>query len=104
MNTMNLRKEMCVTVEFILADEKCQADLITLVTKMVEGTRKEEGCVSSDFCCGSIKNQYVFISKFKCQEAIEVHQKAAHTLEAIPKLMLLVVKDSMKKNMYKVQL
>jgi len=104
MNTMNCKKEMCVIAEFILADEKCLAELITVVTKLVECSRKEEGCVSVDFCSGSMMNQFVILSKFKTQEAFECHHKAEHTMEASPKLKALAVKDSLKVNMYKVQL
>lgn len=52
---------------------------MTLAKKVVEETRKEDGCIAYDTFENSIENnQIVFIEIWKDEDSIEIHKKTQH--------------------------
>lgn len=70
------------------------------VVKLIEETRKEEGCISYDLCEDMDKpNVLTFIEKWESKQHLDLHMKTAHFLEIVPKLRDL--RESSELNIYK---
>jgi len=81
---------ICLVVEVEIKDGK-QEELLNIIKPLVEGSQKEEGCIEYHFYKQSDSDtSYVFIEKWKDQEALDFHNQTPHFLENVPKLVELL--------------
>ena len=63
------------------------SDFTKLCNKLIEESRKEEGCVSYHLQQNTEKeNQFVFVEEWKSNEAIENHNSSEHFTKIVPLL------------------
>ena len=63
------------------------SDFIKLCNKLIEESRKEEGCVSYHLQQNTERENYlVFVEEWKSNEAIEKHNASGHFTRIVPLL------------------
>lgn len=70
------------------------------VVRLIQETRKEEGCISYDLCEDMDNpNILTFIEKWEDKQALDLHMKTVHFMEIVPKLREL--RESAELNIYR---
>jgi quinol monooxygenase YgiN len=78
---------MIFVVSKSIVKEDKVAEYKQQVVRLIEETRKEEGCISYDLC-EDIDNHNIltFIEKWENKQYLDAHMKTAHFIEIVPKL------------------
>lgn len=93
---------MIIIVAKCLLHEGKIEEFKILAEKLINESRKEEGCISYELCQDvNNKNILTFIEKWVSQEAIDIHNNSNHFTSIVPKLRQLQVGES-EVNLYKI--
>ena len=86
---------MIVLIAKSTVREGKQEEFIRFAGKMVEGTRKEAGCISYDLVKDETEDAvFYFIEKYKDEAALEAHRASAYFHTYVPMLGALRTKPS----------
>lgn len=86
---------MIVLIAKNTLQEGKQEEFVRIAKKMVEETRKEEGCISYDLVKDETDDVvFCFIEKYKDEAALEAHRASAYFQTYVPMLGALRTKPS----------
>ena len=86
---------MIVLIAKSTVQEGKQEEFVRIAKKMVEETRKEEGCISYDLVKDETDDVvFCFIEKYKDEAALEAHRASAYFQTYVPMLGALRTKPS----------
>ena len=86
---------MIVLIAKNTLQEGKQEEFVRIAKKMVEETRKEEGCISYDLVKDETDDvAFCFIEKYKDEAALEAHRASAYFQTYVPMLGALRTKPS----------
>lgn len=86
---------MIVLIAKSTVQEGKQEEFVRIAKKMVEETRKEEGCISYDLVKDETDDVvFCFIEKYRDEAALEAHRASAYFQTYVPMLGALRTKPS----------
>lgn len=86
---------MVILIAKNILQEGKQGEFVRIAGKMVEETRKEEGCISYDLVKDeSDDTVFYFIERYKDEAALEAHRASAYFQTYVPMLGALRTKPS----------
>lgn len=94
---------MIIILAKCIVKENSIDEFISCANELVSESRKEKGCISYELCQDlKDKNKFVFVEKWKDQDAIDAHNNSNHFNDIVPNLAQLQECDS-EVNLYDIK-